>query len=127
MEIRTTGNMPATTGPPEGGPVAPQRMAPEATATQTIRAVPGVQDAQPIRQAKPGVEEVRAAAKNISAALEAIPSDLQFEVDNDAGEVIVKMINRQTKEVIRQIPSEAALELAKSLNSLAGRLISAKA
>ena len=127
MEIRTIGNTMAKVNPFEGATVAHQRAAPEAVAIQTIRAVSGVQDIQSMRQAKPNVEEVREAAKNISASLEAIPSDLQFEVDNDAGEVIVKMINRQTKEVIRQIPSETAIEIAKSLNNLAGRLVSAKA
>ena len=73
------------------------------------------------------MDEVSEAAKNISSSLEAIPSDLQFEVDNNAGEVIVKMINRQTREVIRQVPLETALEIAKSLNNLAGRLVSARA
>jgi flagellar protein FlaG len=104
----------------------PQRTVPEATAVQTMRAVSSVEEVQQIPKARSSVEQVREAAKDISASLAAIPSDLQFEVDDDAGEVIVRMINRHTKEVIRQIPSETALELAKSLNNLAGRLVSAK-
>ena len=127
MEIRTTGHILAKPGPVESVHAALQRTVPEAVFSQTNHAVPHVQEIQPMRLAKPSVEEISEAAKNISSSLEAIPSDLQFEVDNDAGEVIVKMINRQTREVIRQIPSETALEIAKSLNNLAGRLVSARA
>lgn len=126
MEIRTIGNTLARASPSEGAPVMPQRTVPEATAVQTMRAVSSVEEVQQIPKARSSVEQVREAAKDISASLAAIPSDLQFEVDDDAGEVIVRMINRHTKEVIRQIPSETALELAKSLNNLAGRLVSAK-
>ena len=127
MEIRTIGSTLTKLSSMDGAPVAPQRAAPEAVGLQTARAVPGVHEQLRMGQAKPSAENVREAVKNISASLEAVPSDLQFEVDDDTGDLIVKMINRQTREVIKQIPTETVIEIAKSLNNLAGRLVSARA
>lgn len=44
-----------------------------------------------------------------------VQRDLQFEVDNEAGQTIVKVVDQQTKEVIRQIPDEVAMRLAENL------------
>jgi flagellar protein FlaG len=47
---------------------------------------------------------------------------VQFE-NNDANETIVKVIDRETNEVIRQIPPEELLELTKHLNELRGNIV----
>jgi flagellar protein FlaG len=41
--------------------------------------------------------------------------DLQFSVDEKSGEMVVKVIDTTSQKVIRQIPSEDALKLARSL------------
>lgn len=38
---------------------------------------------------------------------------LQFEVDDKSQQMVVRIVDQQTKEVVRQIPSEQALALAK--------------
>lgn len=40
-------------------------------------------------------------------------TSLQFEVDDKYQEMVVRIVDRETKEVVRQIPSEEALALAK--------------
>ena len=40
-------------------------------------------------------------------------TNLQFEVDDKYHEMVVRIVDRETKEVVRQIPSEKALALAK--------------
>jgi hypothetical protein len=41
-------------------------------------------------------------------------------VDDDTGQLVVKIIDRSTKEVIRQMPSEEMLAIAKTLDSIKG-------
>lgn len=54
-------------------------------------------------------------------------SSLQFSVDPDSQTQIVKVIDTQTKDVIRQIPSEQAIALAKAIGQFEGLLIKDKA
>ncbi len=48
---------------------------------------------------------------------------LQFSVDEESGETVVKVVDSETKEVIRQIPSEELLAIANRLRSTAGVLL----
>jgi flagellar protein FlaG len=47
-------------------------------------------------------------------------SDIKFSIDQDSGRTVVKVVDRETKDVIRQIPSEEMLELAKALDRALG-------
>ena len=71
----------------------------------------------------PTNEEVKRAVKEINTALQASSQNLEFSVDNDANEVVVKVIDQQTRQVLRQIPTQEALEISKSLDKLQGLLI----
>ncbi|MES2049020.1 MAG: flagellar protein FlaG [Pseudomonadota bacterium] len=68
-------------------------------------------------------EEVNRAVKSINQAIQVISQNLEFSVDTEAKEVVVKVIDQQTKQVLRQIPTEEALDIAKSLDKLQGLLI----
>ncbi len=48
---------------------------------------------------------------------------VRFENDNEAGELIVKVVDRETDEVIRQIPPEELLDLTKRLQDLRGNIV----
>ncbi|WP_320822706.1 flagellar protein FlaG [Reinekea sp.] len=41
---------------------------------------------------------------------------LEFQVDNDSGQTVVKVYDKISEELIRQIPNEEALTLAQRLN-----------
>ncbi len=53
--------------------------------------------------------------------------ELQFLKDQDNGQLIIKVVNKDTNEVIRQIPSEEIIELHKRLEEAAGIIIKVKA
>ncbi|KXS52656.1 MAG: flagellar protein FlaG [Marinobacter sp. T13-3] len=55
------------------------------------------------------------AVSQLNDYVQSVSRDLQFEVDNDLGQTIVKVVDQETKEVIRQIPDEVALRLAEKL------------
>lgn len=52
--------------------------------------------------------------------------DLQFSVDEVSGRTVITVINASTDEVVRQIPSEEVLALARNLGGF-GALIDAEA
>ena len=54
-------------------------------------------------------------------------SSLEFSVDTDTNRIVVKVIDNQTRELVRQIPMEEMLALAKAMNQLQGLLLQTKA
>lgn len=70
-----------------------------------------------VRQAYQDVqrEELDSAVTRLNDYVQSVRRDLQFEVDNDSGKTIVRVLDRDTKELIRQIPDEVALRLAENL------------
>ncbi len=68
-------------------------------------------------------EQVNQAVEAINKTIQAASQNLEFSVDKDTRDVIVKVIDQQTKQVLRQIPTEEALDIAKSLDKLQGLLI----
>ena len=68
-------------------------------------------------------EDVDQAAQKINDALRMVSQKLEFSVDKDTEVVVVKVVDKETKEVIRQIPSEELLRIAKALDKLQGLLV----
>ena len=60
-------------------------------------------------------EQLDDAVSQLNDFVQNVQRDLQFEVDNELGQTIVKVVDQSTKEVIRQIPDELALRLAENL------------
>ena len=72
-------------------------------------------------------EQLNQAIKATKDFVGPINSSLDFSVDEDTGSVGVKVIDKETKEVIRQFPSEEMLSIAKALDSIKGLLVKQKA
>ena len=86
-----------------------------------------VQEQQKAEKEKPvGEVELGDAVQRINDHMQVIRRDLQFSMDDDAGQLVVKVIDRETEDVVRQIPSEQALELSKRLEELQGMLLEAE-
>ena len=54
-------------------------------------------------------------------------SMVEFSLDADSGRIVVKIIDSATQEVVRQIPMEEMLALAKALDKFQGLLLHTKA
>ena len=67
------------------------------------------------------------AAKAVSDFVKTANSSLEFYVDEETGIDVVKVVDKNTKEVIRQIPSEEIVAIAHALDNLKGLLIHQKA
>ena len=83
--------------------------------------------AAPSQNAQPSRSAVESAAKAVQEFVKPMSGNLEFTVDEDTGQTVIKVIDNQTKELIRQIPSEEMLEIAKALDRLQGLLVRQKA
>ncbi len=75
-------------------------------------------------------EQVQRAANLVQEFVQTKANNLAFSVDKDSGKTVVKVIDSQTKEVIKQFPSEEILALAQALEQMQeghGMLLKGKA
>jgi flagellar protein FlaG len=79
--------------------------------------------ATPQTKQPPDEEQVTQALKSINELLRTRSPDLEFSIDSDSDRAIVKVVDKETQEVIRQMPSEDALQIAKALDRLQSMLI----
>ena len=56
----------------------------------------------------------------------ALNRDLEFAVDEESGRNVVKVMDKESGELVRQFPSEEVLDLVSKLSEAAGNLIDAK-
>jgi flagellar protein FlaG len=86
-------------------------------------------EAQAAQQAKhtPDPAEVQKAVESLNKAVLNLNHSLQFSVDEDTKIDVVKVIDINSKEVVRQIPSVEVLSIAKAIDRLQGMLIKDKA
>ena len=76
------------------------------------------------------VVDLAAVAKAVAAvkeALKPVGGGLEFAVDQSSGRTIVTVVDLETQQVIRQIPSEEMVELARVLERLQGLLLNNRA
>lgn len=96
----------------------------------TVSAKPLAQPADvstvtPVEQPKRA--ELEKAVTEIRDFVQATKRNLDFSIDDSTGRVVVKVIATESGEVIRQLPSEAALKLAASLHDASSLLFDERA
>lgn len=64
-----------------------------------------------------GVDNPHAAVNSLNQYLAERRTDLNFRVDHDTGTVVVSIVDAQTGTVLRQMPSEEALRIARYIDS----------
>lgn len=65
--------------------------------------------------AQEGQKNVKEAITRLNDYVQSVQRDLQFQLDDTLGKTVVTVIDRQTSEVVRQIPDEVAVRLAQDL------------
>ncbi|HEY8099806.1 MAG TPA: flagellar protein FlaG [Burkholderiaceae bacterium] len=124
MDIRPTGNI------VQSGLSVPDRAVVDTSGSTESVATPAVAVAPAaVQQPDPAAHmaQVTQAIKDINKSMEGLSQGLEFSVDKDTNETVVKVIDQETKEVIRQMPTKEALEIAKALDQVQGLLIKQKA
>ncbi len=89
---------------------------------ETAAAAPAAVKPDPVKP-----DQVKDAVQQIEKFTQNIAQNLKFSVDEDTGKTVVKIVDTQTQEVIRQIPSEEAISIARTLDKVQGLLLNGKA
>jgi len=81
-----------------------------------------------VNQASQPTQEVIAkTAKQMESFVQSMGRELNFSVDQASGYSVVRVINPQTGEVIRQLPSEELLKIAEMFEQTNSALVNQKA
>lgn len=91
------------------------------TSALAVLSTPAPQPASPTK------EEVREAVKEIQQNTGSNSTNLQFSVDEASGRTIVSVIDSETRQVVRQIPSEEIMRMARAMDRMQGLLFNGKA
>jgi flagellar protein FlaG len=75
----------------------------------------------------PTDSELKKAIEVSNTALKQIASSLEFTQDNSTGKALVRVYDRDTKELIRQFPTEEMVAVAEAIDNFKGLLIHQKA
>lgn len=109
MGINTVGNAGSNAATPL------PKTASQGTAAQRPAMV-SASEPKSVAQPEPKFEQLQQAMDSIRRSIEAkAPNSLEFSVDDSTGRTIVRVTDAATGEMIRQIPSEEMLEIARSL------------
>ena len=68
------------------------------------------------KKMQPREEDIDQAVREINENNQVIQRELHFTIDKDSGHTVIKVIDSKTEEVIRQIPGEEVLKVARRLN-----------
>ncbi len=71
-------------------------------------------------------ERLEDSVSQLKNLVQSVQRDLQFSIDDFSGRTVITVLDSKTEEIIRQIPSEEVLALAKNIESMKGVLFSAE-
>jgi hypothetical protein len=60
----------------------------------------------PAAGSQPSRDDLNAAVKKLNESMPPSAQSLEFSIDEDSKDIVVKVIDQSTKEVVRQIPSK---------------------
>jgi len=74
-------------------------------------------------KAKPSDEDIKRATDDLQQRVNKLTPELKFSIDKSSGEAVITLTDRNTDEVIRQIPSKEALALTRAMDQYQRGLI----
>jgi flagellar protein FlaG len=87
-------------------------------------------DKPQVEVGEPGLEDrgkISQAARTLEELARSMGASLSVSVDQDLGRFVVRVINSESGDLIRQIPSKEFLEMARHMAEMAGRIFDEKA
>jgi len=79
------------------------------------------------KTSRPTKEAIAKAALDIQNFVKDMGRNLAFSIDETTGYNVVRVVNPETNELIRQLPSEELLKIAKNMRDLGNVLVNQKA
>lgn len=92
---------------------AEQRQAVAASTTLSGSSAP----TQPVQEApRQSAQELSEATRDISEYIQSVSRSLNISVDGDLGTTVIQVLDAETEELVRQIPAEEILQIARFLS-----------
>lgn len=107
----------------ESRPLAPTGADSAKTGAPASTLPPAGSTSQVQKPEAPSPADLQQALKEVQTAINGVANDLRFSIDEDTGRTLIKIVDRETDEVIKQIPSEELLRIAKALDKFQGLLV----
>ncbi len=102
-------------------PISPVSAGAVAGAAETYKSGTPPQESSGRTAALPA-EKVRAVVEELNRSMQAMGTSLSFSVDAITRKTVIRVMNDQTGEVIRQIPAEDMLRMSQRIAELLGVL-----
>lgn len=93
-----------------------------ASAPPAAKAAADVKDVKDADAAKLNAAQAEQSLQEINKVLASLSISVQFQIDPGYKDVIVKVVDQDSGKVIRQMPSEDVVRIAKAMDSLKGLL-----
>lgn len=91
---------------------------------RAVNAAPRSVAQTPVQQKPEALpQQVQQAVLTINRVLQTSNSNLEFRIDQSSKRTIVRVVDTESGELIRQIPSDAALAIAESIGELQSGLL----
>lgn len=102
-----------------------------------LRSTSETEDVAPAREVEPeagaakrdggqpaGVDgsQLNTIVKELNDFVQVVQRRLEFSIDQDNGEVIVRVVDAETRDVVREIPAEEVREMRKRLSEVSEKL-----
>lgn len=87
---------------------------------QDVAAVKGTNLPPEVKESQEAAKEVttekaKEVVEQLNKHAQAVNRDLLFSVDEESGKTVIKVVNADTAELVRQIPSEEVLRLSETI------------
>ena len=76
-----------------------------------------------LQKEMPSAEEIQQDLDVINAQLETMNRSLQFSIDEELKDVVVKIVDKETGEIVRQIPPDEVLRLREHFKEMVGLIL----
>ena len=98
---------------------APQTgSAPVGLPQAAVRTPAEQQQAAQQNPSSPTEAQVQTAVDSLNKAMQQINSDIEFSIDKDTKQTVIKVVEAKTGTVIRQFPSEEALAITREIDKM---------
>ena len=77
--------------------------------------------------AQPSREAVDQAARHIQSFVKSVGRSLDFSVDQSTGQTVLRVVNPDNGELIRQLPGDETLRIAKAIDYMQSMLVNQRA
>ena len=70
------------------------------------------------KEPKTTEKDIDTAVTELNSSIQSVQRNLKFSVDKELDKIIINVTDKKTEEIVRQIPSEDFLELARNLQDM---------